>query len=178
VTAPRPPASAPPPADGDDPRARTVGAVLLAAAVLVGLLLLWKGLAQEGGLVETATPGQPTTTTTAAPVPLGEATTTTTIAPVGNPPASVAVLVANGTGKAGVAGSNADRLKAVGYTNVDTANADTTTTSVVYFTPNAQPDANAVAQALGIASVQPLPSSPPVTLDGATVLVVIGTDKA
>jgi hypothetical protein len=177
MTSPRPPASSPPP-DGDDPRARTVGAVLVGAAVLIGLLLLWRGFAQEGGVVETATPRGETTTTSAAPVPLGEPTTTTTTAPVGNPPASVPVLVANGTGKAGVAGTNADRLKGAGYTNVDTANADSTATSVVYFTPGAQPDAIAVGQVLGITAIQPLPSSPPVPLDGATVLVVIGSDKA
>ena len=107
-----------------------------------------------------------------------EETTTTTA--TANAPANVTVLVANGSGKTGVAGTNSDKLKTAGYTKVDTANAPTTTKSMVYFTPGAQADAQAVATALGLdaSSVAAMPATPPVDPAGATVLVVVGSDRA
>jgi hypothetical protein len=183
VTAPGRAASTPSPPDAEDPRSRTLGLILIAVAVLIGVLLLAKGFSQEDGLVSLTTPEKQTTTTTAAAnAPAGagadEETTTTTAA--ANAPASVTVLVTNGTGKSGVAGTNADKLKAAGYTKVDTANAPTTAKSAVYYAAGAQADAQAVATALGLdpSVVAAMPSPPPVDLAGATVLVVIGSDRA
>ncbi|MEJ5254570.1 MAG: LytR C-terminal domain-containing protein [Acidimicrobiales bacterium] len=164
-----------PPAD-DDARATTIGAVLIAVAVLIGFVLLLKGLDQEGGVVETGSPTRETTTTTVAEAL--EQTTTTTAAP--RPPAEVNVLVANASGGSGVAGANKAKLTAAGYTTVETANAPPQSTSAVYFVSGWQLEAEAVARALGIgaSSVSPMPASPPVALNGATVLVIIGSDKA
>ena len=106
--------------------------------------------------------------------------TTTTTAAVANAPANVTVLVANGSGKSGVAATNATKLKTAGYTKVDTTNSPTTAKSAVYYAAGAQADAQAVATALGLdpSVVAAMPSPPPVDLAGATVLVVIGSDKA
>jgi polyisoprenyl-teichoic acid--peptidoglycan teichoic acid transferase len=178
VTEPTPPTDSRP--VDDDPRARAWGAVLIVAAVLIGMVLLWKGFAEEGGIIETTSSGDEVTTTTAGDVPLPDSTTTTA-APTGStsPPAEVSVLVANGSGATGVAGRNADRLEGSGYATVETTNAASTATSVVYFGSGAEGDAAAIADALGItAPVQAMPTPPPVELNGATVLVVIGTDKA
>lgn len=178
VSEPTPPVE-PGPVDAD-PRARVWGAVLIVAAVLIGAVLLWKGISQEGGVVETASPSDETTTTTVGAVPLPESTTTTA-APTGStsPPAEVPVVVANGSGATGVAASNAGRLEGSGYTDIETTNGPATTTSVVYYGTGAEADAAAVAQALDItAPVQAMPTPPPVELDGATVLVLIGTDVA
>jgi LytR cell envelope-related transcriptional attenuator len=183
VTAPGRSASTPPPPDAEDPRTRTIGIVLIAVAVLIGVVLLAKGFSQEDGLVSTAAPADERTTTTTQAAASGgtgveEETTTTTAA--ANPPANVSVLVANGSGKSGVAGANADKLKAKDFTKVDTANAPTTAKSTVYYASGAQADAQAVATALGLdpAAVAAMPSPPAVDLKGATVLVVIGSDKA
>ena len=184
MTAPGRSASTPPPPDAEDPRTRTIGIVLIAVAVLIGVVLLAKGFSQEDGLVSTAAPAdeRTTTTTQAAALPgdsgTEEETTTTTAA--ANAPANVSVLVANGSGKSGVAGTNADKLKTKGFTKVDTANASTTAKSTVYYASGAQADAQAVATALGLdpAAVAAMPSPPPVDLKGATVLVVVGSDKA
>jgi hypothetical protein len=179
VTAPGRAPSNPTPPDADDPRARTLGIALIVVAVLIGVVLLAKGFSQEDGLVSTAAPDTDrTTTTTVASEGDGSETTTTTA--VVNPPASVSVLVANGSGAAGVAGTNADKLKGAGYTTVETTNAPTTAKTAVYYASGAQGDAGAVATALGLdqAVVAALPSPPPVELAGATVLVVIGTDTA
>jgi hypothetical protein len=180
VTTPGRAAPTPTPPDPDDPRARTLGIVLIAVAVLIGVVLLAKGFSQEDSLVATAAPDNDRTTTTTAGEGGGLVDETTTTTATANAPANVTVLVANGSGKTGVAGTNSDKLKTAGYTKVDTANAPTTTNSVVYFTPGAQADAQAVATALGLdaSSVAAMPATPPVEPAGATVLVVVGSDRA
>ena len=183
MTAPGRSASTPPPPDAEDPRTRTIGIVLIAVAVLIGVVLLAKGFSQEDGLVSTAAPADERTTTTtqaAAPGDTGAEEETTTTTAAANAPANVSVLVANGSGKSGVAGTNADKLKTKGFTKVDTANSPTTAKSTVYYASGAQADAQAVATALGLdpAAVTAMPSPPPVDLKGATVLVIIGSDKA
>jgi hypothetical protein len=184
VTAPGRAASTPTPPDAEDPRTRTIGIILIAVAVLIGVVLLAKGFGQEDGLVSTAAPAnERTTTTTQATAPAGAGTAgdeTTTTTAAANAPTNVSVLVANGTGKSGVAGTNADKLKTAGFTKVDTANAPTTSKSAVYYGSGAQADAQAVATALGLdpSVVTAMPSLPPVDLKGATVLVVVGSDKA
>lgn len=165
----------------DDTRPNVTGLVLIGAAVLIGLVLLLKGFQQEDGLISTAGPedGRETTTTQAGPpVVPPEVTTTTAAAAVD--PASVTVLVANASGGSGVAGANASKLNAAGFTRTDTANADNRPTSIVYFTPGNDAAANAVATALGIpaTSVQALPSPPPIDTRGAAVVVLIGADLA
>lgn len=183
MTAPGRAASDSTPPDAEDPRARTLGIVVIALALLIGVVLLAKGFSQEDGLVSTAAPANDrTTTTTANPssggvVPPDETTTTTSAT---NPPANVSVLVANASGKTGVAGTNAEKLKTAGFTKVDTANAPTTSKTAVYYAAGAQADATAVAKALGLDAsvVAAVPSPPPVDLAGATVLVVVGSDKA
>jgi hypothetical protein len=180
VTSPGRAAPTPTPPDPDDPRARTLGIVLIAVAVLIGVVLLAKGFSQEESLVSTATPEDDRTTTTTVDESGGLVEETTTTTATANPPASVTVLVANGSGKTGVAGTNADKLETAGYTNVDTTNAPTTTKSMVYFAPGAQADAQAVATVLGLdaSAVAALPAAPPVPPAGATVLVVVGSDRA
>jgi hypothetical protein len=183
VTSPGRAPSSPTPPDTEDPRARTLGIVVIVVAVLIGVVLLAKGFSQEDGLVSTAAPANDRTTTTTSATcgglaPPDDETTTTTAA--ANPPANVTVLVANGSGKTGVAGTNAEKLKTAGYTKVDTANAPTTAKTAVYFATGAEADAQAVAKALGLdpSVVGAMPASPPVDLAGASVLVVVGSDRA
>jgi hypothetical protein len=180
VTSPGRSAPTPSPPDADDPRARTIGIALIAAALLIGIVLLAKGFSQEDSLVATGVPDTDRTTTTTSATGGAVEETTTTTAAVANPPASVSVIVANGTGTTGVAGTNAEKLTAAGYTDVETTNAPTSTRSNVYFAAGAQADAQAVATALSLdqASVQAMPTPPPVELAGATVLVIIGSDRA
>lgn len=173
MTAPRRPA----PARPDDSRSNTLGAVLIAAAVLIGFVLLLRGFDQEGGVVAT---GEVTATT----VPEGDDdpdVTASTAPPATSPPASVSVLVANGSGAVGAAGKRQTTLGAAGYADVDTANAPTPVSQTsVYFGPGLQADAVAVAEALGLpaAVVSALPSPPPFDTRGADVVVVVGTDGA
>jgi hypothetical protein len=172
VTAPRRPARS----RSDEPRSNVVGAALIAAAVVIGFVLLLRGFDQEGGLVAT----DDVTTTTVAEGADPDATTTTTTTPT-SPPASVSVLVANGSGAAGVAGQRQTTLNGAGYTDVETSNAPNPVPQTsVYFGPGLQADAVAVADALNLppAVVSALPSPPPFDTQGADVVVVIGTDGA
>ena len=175
------PGGAPPtPSVEDDQRASIQAIILIGVAVLIGVVLLWKGFDTEGGVVESSTAKESTTTTTAsasAPPPID--TTTTTAAPAANPPASVSIVVANASGGSGLAGTASTKLQAAGYTKTETSNGPVQAKSAVYYTSGAQADATAVAKALGIDAslVAAMPASPPVALNGATVLVMLGSDQ-
>lgn len=102
-------------------------------------------------------------------------TTTTTL-----PPASVKVLVANGTQQNGAAAHLTQVLQAQGWsmsTPINTASQVSATT--VYFAPTKQPEAALIASELGVSSsaVQPLTVTAPVAgVTGIDVVVVIGPD--
>jgi hypothetical protein len=158
-------------------RDNAVGAVLVAVAVLVGAFLLASGYDEEGGIVDT---GESSSATTATTAPAGGAeTTTTTAAAAARPPAQVPVLVVNGAGVAGAAGTLANQLRAAGYTSVDTGNTSPVTATTVYFAEGAQAEAQAVATLVGTdpAAVQPV-SGAPVQAAAALVVVVIGPNTA
>jgi hypothetical protein len=171
-----PPTTSSPGSAPSSGRDDAVGIALIVGAVLIGLLLLVKGYDAEGGVVATDdTPSAEVTTTT---VP-AEATTTTTLAT--KPPAEVSVRVANASGTSGVASKTRTTLSGKGYTQVAIGDAPSVVTSTqVLYAEGAQGDAAAVAAALGLpaTAVQPMPSPPPVALQGATVLVLAGPDLA
>lgn len=160
--------SAPP----EPARDNVVGAVLIGVAILIGLVLLVRGYGQEGALVVLDDATETTTTTVASPV--------TTAAPAVRPPAEVPVLVANASGKAGAAGALAQTLATAGYATVETTNGSPVTTTLVYYVPGAEGEAKAVALAVGTdpSAVRAMPPTPPVELGGASVLVMLGPDKA
>jgi len=160
----------------DERRATVIGAVLVAFALLIGVVLLAKGFGDDGGLVTAASDsdqsskggnGQgfdvPTTESTQAAVD----------------PATVKVLVANGSGTKTGARIVADFLITQGFVAPQLANAPNQAQSAVYFTVGNAPQAQLVAADLGLdpSVVLAMPTPAPVTdLKGATVLVVIGTD--
>ena len=159
--------------------AATRGAVLIAIAVVVGVLLLWQGFDNGDPIVSngpgdsttTLPVGSDTTTTTTAsnqsePPPETSTTTTTTAASTPDPPNTVKVAVLNGRGERGLAGQRADVLKAQNYVTV-AADADSfdKQDSVVYYTAGYQDEAIQVAVALnGAPSVVEMAPANPVTL--------------
>jgi hypothetical protein len=153
------------------------GALLIAVAVILGAALLAQSF-RDGGSPVSA--GANTTST----VKRTETSTTPPSVPQPHDPATVKVLVLNGSGKSGVAKSGADQLKAANYTTLDPANAATSTpvaASIVYFTPGYDADAQQIAAKLGLnpSAAQPLPSPPPPEVGDpkdANVVVLIGTD--
>lgn len=156
------------------------GLVLLAVAVVVGIVLL-NSVPTPTPKVPASTPPSPTSTVPAK----HHGTTTTTVPPATSTtlaPSKVAVLVANGTSVAKGATNLSNALKPLGYkllAPVDTTSA--ATGSAVYFAPGYDQAAASLAQLMKLSpsSVQPLPSSLPVaSVSGADVVVVEGPTLA
>ena len=157
----------------------TRGVILVVGAVIIGVMLLWKG----GGADTASGKGedvlQPDTGSSAT---AGKGSTTTAAPPVtAVPPAQLAVAVANASGVTGLAKTKAEELKAKGYANATFVSATAQTPlSQVFFVAGSEGDAKAVAAAMGFppARVAPIPDPPPIAnLKNNTVVVVIGLDK-
>ena len=178
----RPPRQPPPPrTPADDARTSIIGFVIIAVAVLLGSVLLWKGYARtDGNLLAGTTPDSsapprsttiPATSTTLPP-------TTTTTAPL-KPPSQVTVRVANAGNLPGTpAGDATAKLQKAGYKTLGAIDAPVISTSVVYYADDLQGEATEIANALGIASgqVEAMPNPPPTGAQGAQVLVALGSD--
>lgn len=154
------------------------GAILIAVAFIVGLILLQK--TDKAPKVVRTTPNATPTSRPNITFP----TTSSTLG--GHAPSSVKVLVANGTNTGGAASRVVPPLTAAGYNVLaptdatKTAKANTRQ-SVVYFTPGYDLDAKIIAThlTLQLSAVQPLPTTTPVAnTQGANVIVVVGPDLA
>lgn len=152
------------------------GALLIAAAVLLGAGLLANGFSDDNSILSSSG-STPTTkkSTTTQPTP------STAVQP--HDPAQVKVLVLNGSGKSGVAKAGADLLKAANYTTLEPGNAkgDAVAASIVYFVPGYDADAATVTAKLGLqaSAAQPLPTPPPAEVTDpkdANIVVVVGSD--
>lgn len=175
-------------AAGDGSFGRSAGiqvgraAIIVAIAVVIGVLLLRRSPSNPGGVV--ATQGS-TTTSASSPATTGR---TTTIAPgttggaAARAPQDVKVLVANGTTTSGLAGHVSGTLHGKGYNTLASTNtALRPTGTIAYFTPGYALEAAALAQFLGLppTAAQAMPTPPPVTnLNGANILVIAGPDLA
>lgn len=157
------------------------GAILLAVAVVLGIILL--NAADDpppdrvaAGVTEeeddsSAEPEDPTTPTTPLTAPP-------------RAPQEIRVLPTNGTAVKGVAGKARDQLQASGYNVLAPTDAQRATSSNVYFTSqDFEREAQAVAAALGLPAsvVVAFPSAPPLPVSdgkGANVIVVVGPELA
>ena len=179
--------------------------LLIGVAVVLGLVLLWKGLdttpgitaSSEGtnddstgsvGLIEEKPADlpvvdEPVATTVVAPT----TTTTTTAAPVPTrPPNQVRVLVANGSGVRGAASMVTGLLNPAGYTALSPANATPTDISGIYYRPSYSSDARAVMQVVAPGNPDLISSLPSGGLDvpsnaldrvaDAHVVIILGAD--
>lgn len=166
--------------------------VIAVVAVVVGFLVLKNINDSDGGSV--ADGADVTTPTT----PTGDSggITTDPTAPIVDPTpttlpldftAAQQVVVANAAGIGGTAGRYSDALKTMGWTMGTPANATSTLdVSVVYYLAGGEAVAASVAQAMSgaegtIASAampSPVPIQGGVLPAGATVLVMLGTDRA
>lgn len=181
------------------------GVAVTAIAVLVGVLLMVKGLNET----DSAVSAQGTTTTvvgaedTAAegtgdsvtdtedPVVTDgdgatdpEDSSTTTVAPVGpRPPAEVTVLILNGSGGiAGVAARGTAKVTEAGYATAKATDAKSAAPTLILYVEGYEADAIAVAAVFGVdpaAHVAPYdPDTSPVDdIAGAQVIVRIGNDQ-
>ncbi len=120
----------------------------------------------------------PSTTTPSSRASTAPPPSTTTVP--AHDPATVTVLVANGTGVDGAATQRAAQLKQRGYVSLTPVDAQAHAgTTGVFYVLGAQGDGAAIARIIGAPknAVQPMPEPLPVAdLQAATVLVVLGDD--
>lgn len=185
-TRPRGPAPAGP-GGGVASSAGVRGALLLGAAVLIGIVLLQKfdtGTISTGAQISTATTARPqATTSTTRRVGLTTVPLVTTSTVKARAKADVKVVVANGAGVKGLGASTTATLKTAGYTNILTP-VDATTTvdkTVIQFAEGYDAEAKEVAATLGLpATVAVKLASPPVAaadIGDAKVIVIMGLDS-
>ena len=171
---------------GSSPMGSTLAIVIAIAAVVVGFLIL-KNIRSDDAS-DSTTPTVPVTTTidplTTTTFPLVPVESTTTVF---TPQTSGAnVIVANSSHADGAAGQLSTALQANGFTMGTPTNGSTKepVTKVQYLTGdvNAQAVAQSVAQLMGVASVEPIPTpvllGDPTLLADNTVVVLLGDDKA
>ncbi len=176
--------------------ARGIGVIVV--AVVIGLLLMNRGLGER---VEASASAETTATTEASTeenlvTEEGDATTddaandddaaaaeTTTVpTAAARPPAEVKVLVLNGTnGIKGVAGRGTTVVTDAGYIAAEAKNADVDGASVILYMEGFEADARAVATAFGVdpdAVVAPFDaaSSPIADTQASNIVVRIGND--
>ena len=162
------------------------GAALVVVAVVIGLFLLREGLdTSEAVTTNPSEQGSDSSDSSdsADGTDEGDGTTSTTLET--RAPGEVPTIVLNDSGISGAAGTYSDALVAAGYqlTNPDGANADAegdAATTIVYFAPGFEAEAEAVAAVIGAPDLVPtaLPTTPPGPIAGASVVVVLGTDLA
>jgi LytR cell envelope-related transcriptional attenuator len=171
---------------GSSPMGSTLAIVIAIAAVVVGFLILKNIRSDDDGDAATPTLAatttvDPLTTTTFPLVPLESTTTVFTPQTSG-----ASVIVANSSHANGAAGQLSTALQANGFTMGTPTNGSTDEpiTKVQYLTGDtaAQAVAQSVAQLMGVASVEPIPTpvlfEDPTLLADSTVVVLLGDDKA
>ena len=179
--------------------------LLIFVAVVLGIIILWKGLDDDPQKASSITSSssdvtaqileeQPAdlppldvseiSTTTVAVV---ETTTTTSSPPLPTrPPNTVTVLVLNGSGVGGAAGAVTNLLKPHGYTTLSPANGNKDEKSWVYYKPDFSPDAKGVTDVLGImpdlltsfpTNGLSVPEGSMDRVSDANIIVFLGSDK-
>jgi hypothetical protein len=169
-----------PPANAPNPASR--GVILVAVAVVLGVILLIKG----GGVGFESDSEQLEIGTGGTEAPVDEVTTTTEAPPQTSVPAAALKVVAlNGAGINGYAGQAQQFLSLAGYTQTSVGTAATQTPeTIIYFTPGFVADAATLASLFGVelSAVQELPADanlardPAEVPDDTNVIVWLGPD--
>jgi LytR cell envelope-related transcriptional attenuator len=156
------------------------GAALIGIAVIIGVVLLQLiddgtgGPIGDGGAASAG--GATGTTTTTTTVAAGSSTTTTTSAAPVKPPAEVAVIVLNGSGRPGAAGAETSTIKAKGYQTLTAMDAPQRAGNIVYFKPGFDRECTTVATSVdGAPKIEPIPTPPPANSGDASCVVILGT---
>jgi len=171
---------------GASPMGSTLAIVIAIAAVIVGFLILKNIRSDNGDSTQSATTPVATTidpslTTSVAPLPTEPPVTVFTPTTQG-----AKVQVANSSHANGVAGVLSTALQGKGFTMGEPTNGATkeAVTKVQYVSGDtaAQAVAQSVAQLMGVATIEVIPTPPqlqdPSLLADNTVLVLLGDDKA
>ncbi len=171
---------------GTNPGAR--GALLLAVAVILGIVLLQQfdsPSVPSGQVSATSVPDDvEETTSTTRRVGLTTVPQVTTTAARARPKAEVKVLVANGAGVAGLGGRTTTALRSAGYTAAAPPTDATTSVekTAIQYVEGYEAEARELAAVLSLPpTVVARLASPPVAtadIDDAKLVVILGADAA
>jgi hypothetical protein len=160
------------------------GAILLAVAAVLGIVLLqafdtdFDGGSGAGVDVgDTTIPDNGANGSTGSTIPTGPTDTT---AP-GRTPSDVSVLVANGADIRGLGSKTAETLQGLGYNTLTAVDATKALDATqVQYAEGYQAEARAIALTLGLASTAVVALNSPAVPDtqGANVIVLLGADAA
>ena len=152
------------------------GAIVIALAVIAGVVLLQVVDKGNTGPVGDQSARAAVTTTTTAKSGTSTPSTTAAAAQAVRPPSQIVVEVLNGSGQSGVAGALTTQLKAKGYQTVDAKDTTKRTGTVVYYRAGYEREAAALAALLpGGPQLAPMPTPPPQnTAPNANIVIVIG----
>jgi hypothetical protein len=160
------------------------GLILVAVAVVIGMILLAAGLDDSGPVTVRADDSSDSTAATDN----GDGSTVETVPNAADVnPADVPVVVANGSGLEGAAGAVTEQLAGLGYdpgaaVDVSPDAGETLLDTVYYITAPTSFEAQAlkVAEDLGLGpdAVMAMPVPPPADVGLAGVLVVLGSQPA
>jgi hypothetical protein len=162
----------------------TISIVLAVVAVIVGFLIL-NNITNDGPSAgDGGAPVESAPENTTGSSVIENTTTTTTEPPLVTEGATV--VVANASGVPGSAGRMTTELATLGFVMAEATNSTQSglTASIVQYDPSiaaAQAVAESVARSMGGLTVEAVPTPPPVeggSLNGAGVLVLLGTDQA
>jgi hypothetical protein len=183
--APEPSRRTPRQGAGNSPMGSTISIVLAVVAVIVGFLIL-NNITDDGGSSTGSSGGESSSSTepTTSDSVSATSSTTTTEPPLVTEGATV--VVANASGVPGSAGRMTTELATLGFTMAEATNSTQSglSASIVQYDPSiaaAQAVAESVARSMGGLTVETVATPPPVeggSLDGAGVLVLLGTDEA
>ena len=176
------------------------GALLVAVAVIVGALLIWRGHSDDDNGQGLETSADQTTSRSSNNSTTSRNNSATTKGPVTSPagpttpigstrqPATVKVLAANGSGVDGYASQVHQKLVTGGYASLGAENAKSgQTQTFIYYRDTYQEDARSLAVFLGADgnSVQAIPASLADRLEqsvqnraqAASIVIILGSDK-
>jgi hypothetical protein len=158
-----------------------VGGLVVAIAVIVAIVLsLGGGKGGSSSSSQTAGGAGGTTTSTSTQHSSSTAKHAATAAATTSPSA-LSLVVLNGTGTTGLAHRVSEQLQQGGYTRatpLDGQPPGAIQVSVVEYASGHKGDAQRVARTLGVAQAQPIEGTVASMAGGASVVVIVGLDKA
>jgi hypothetical protein len=173
------------PARGNGLAPRTIAMIAGGAIVAVLVLMIATGVFSGGGSSSTATSGSSATASASSHAKRASSKKpshhSTAAIPGAASPSEINVVVLNGTETAMLAHHFASKLTQTGYSKAIALGGrpeGTNQVTVVDYTSGHRADAESVARALTISTVQPIESSASALAGSANVVVIVGLDRA
>ncbi|HEX4563578.1 MAG TPA: LytR C-terminal domain-containing protein [Solirubrobacteraceae bacterium] len=164
---------------------RTIAMIAGAAVVAVLVVMIATGVFSGGGSSSTATSGSSATASATSHAKRASAKKPSPHSPAAIPgaasPSAINVVVLNGTETAMLAHHFASKLTQLGYSKATALGGrpeGTNQVTVVDYASGHRADAESVARALAISTVQPIESSASALAGSANVVVIVGLDRA